>query len=299
MTTDPAGNMGPVRLLAHAKLNVSLRVLAREQSGYHSIETILLRLELADCVELASTVEPGVRLEVTGNPEIPADASNLCWRAAEALRREVGHRGGVKIGLDKRIPAGAGLGGGSADAAAVLQGLNELWGMPLDGPALVRLAGEIGSDVPFGLCKKPMALGWERGRRLLPLEAPSPRPVLIVVPDYSIGAGEAYGWLAEDRSAGLVEPPAPALLPCTAELSEGLVLERLAINDLAQPVFRRHPELAGIRDALTDRGADFALLCGSGSCVAGLFSDESVLAGVADSFSRVEGLSTIRTRTLR
>ena len=79
----------------------------------------------------------------------------------------------------------------------------------------------------------------------------------------------------------------------------GPVLERLAINDLAQPVFRRHPELAGIRDALADRGADIALLCGSGSCVAGLFSDESVLDGVADSFSRVEGLSTIRTRTLR
>jgi 4-diphosphocytidyl-2-C-methyl-D-erythritol kinase len=288
-----------MRLLAHAKLNVSLRVLAREQSGYHSIETILLRLELADCVQLATTVEPGVRLEVTGDHEVPADSSNLCWRAAEVLLREVADRGGVRIGLDKRIPAGAGLGGGSADAAAVLQGLNELWGRPLDGLALVRLAGEIGSDVPFGLCKAAMALAWERGRRLLPLEAPSPRPVLIVVPGYRIGAGEAYGWLAEDRSAGLVEPPGPGILPGTAELSEGSVLEGLAINDLAQPVFRRHPGLAGIRDALTDRGAELALLCGSGSCVAGVFSDESVLDGAADSFSEVEGLSTIRTRTLQ
>jgi len=299
MTSDPTRGVGPLRLLAHAKLNLSLRVLAREESGYHSIETILLRLELADCVELEVTVERGVRLEVTGNYQVPTDSSNLCWRAAEALGREVSHRGGVRIGLDKRIPVGAGLGGGSADAAAVLRGLNELWGSPLDNAALVRLAGEIGSDVPFGLCKSTMALAWERGRRFLPLDAPSPRPVLIVVPGYPIGAGEAYGWLSADRSAGLVEPPGPGFLPRTAELSENSVLESLAINDLAQPVFRRHPELEGVRDALTERGAEIALLCGSGSCVAGLFPDESVLDSVAASFSRVEGLSTILTRTLR
>jgi len=299
MTTDRTGDAGRLRLLARAKLNVSLRVLAREESGYHSIETIMLRLELADCVELEATIDPGVRLEVEGDCMVPADSSNLCWRAAEVLRREAAPRGGVRIGLDKRIPAGAGLGGGSADAAAVLRGLNELWGRPLDEPALVRLAGEIGSDVPFGLCEAPMALAWEHGRRLLPLEAPPPHSVLIVVPGYPIGAGEAYGWLAEDRSAGLAEPPDPGFLPWAAQLSEGSVLGSLAMNDLEEPVFRRRPELGRIRDQLTDRGADIALLCGSGSCVAGLFSDESLLDGAEDWFSRVEGVSTIRTRTLR
>jgi 4-diphosphocytidyl-2-C-methyl-D-erythritol kinase len=268
---EPRPDAGSMSLLAHAKLNVWLRVLAREEGGYHSIETLMLRLELADRLELETTDEPGIRLEVRGGPEVPSDSTNLCWRAAEALRNALGHEGGARIRLEKSIPAGAGLGGGSADAAAVLRGFNGLWGNRLNSRALTRLAGELGSDVPFGLCETPMALAWERGRRLLPLEAPPSRPVLIVVPGYPIGAGEAYGWLAEDRAAGL---------------------------DLEEPVFRRHPDLAGIRDLLLDRGADVALLCGSGSCVAGLFSDESVLARAVESFHEAESLSTIRTRTL-
>jgi len=296
--TDPRAEAGPMSLLAHAKLNVWLRVLAREEGGYHSIETLMLRLDLADRLELETTEEPGIRLEVTGSSEVPSDSSNLCWRAVAALRAELAHEGGARIRLEKTIPAGAGLGGGSADAAAVLRGFNDLWGNRLDGPALTRLAGELGSDVPFGLCETPMALAWEHGRRLLPLEAPPSRPVLIVVPDYPIGAGEAYGWLAEDRAAGLEVLPGPGLLPRPADLSEGSVLGRLAANDLEEPVFRRHPDLAGIRDSLVDRGADVALLCGSGSCVAGLFSDESALARAVESFHRAEGLSTIRTRTL-
>lgn len=298
MTTDPLPDPGPLVVLAHAKLNVSLRVLAREESGFHSIETILLRLELADRIELETTIDPGIRLEVTGDPAVPADTRNLCWQAAVALHRQVERAGGTRIRLDKRIPAGAGLGGGSADAAAVLLGLNELWENPLDGPTLLRLAGELGSDVPFGLCEAPMALAWERGRRLLPLESPFSRPVLIVVPGYPIGAGEAYGWLAADRAAGLVSLPGPCLHPGPAELAEWSVLERLAVNDLEPPVFRRYPELAEIRDTLADCGAESAVLCGSGSCVAGLFPDEAALEHAAEAFHGTEGRSTIRTRTL-
>ncbi|MGB5303633.1 MAG: 4-(cytidine 5'-diphospho)-2-C-methyl-D-erythritol kinase [Gemmatimonadota bacterium] len=285
-------------LLAHAKLNASLRVLAREEGGFHSVETILLRLELADRVELETTLEPGIHLEVTGDASVPADHRNLCWRAAEALHGHVGREGGTRIRLEKRVPAGAGLGGGSADAAAVLRGLNELWRRPLDGDALLRLAGELGSDVPFGLCNAPMVLAWERGRRMLPLDAPSSRPVLIVVPGYPIGAGEAYGWLAEDRTAGLASPPGPCLHPGPAELSIGAALDRLAVNDLEDPVFRRHPELAEIRDTLAGLGAVVAILCGSGSCVAGVFQDRVALDQAARVFDGVDGLSTIRTRTL-
>ena len=111
-------------LLAHAKLNVALRVLAREEGGFHSVETVLLRLELADRIELENTVEPGIRLEVTGDASVPEDDRNLCWRAARALHEHVEHEGGTRIRLLKKVPAGAGLGGGSADAAAVLSGLN-------------------------------------------------------------------------------------------------------------------------------------------------------------------------------
>jgi len=296
MTTESS----PDRMVlpAHAKLNAALRVLAREESGFHSVETILLRLELADRIELETTVEPGIHLQVTGDASVPADHRNLCWRAAAVLHGHVEREGGTRILLEKRIPAGAGLGGGSADAAAVLRGLNELWGRPLDGSVLLRLAGELGSDVPFGLCDAPMVLAWERGRRMLPLDAPSSRPVLIVVPGYAIGAGEAYGWLAEDRTAGRVSPPGPCLHPGPAELLEGAALDRLAVNDLEDPVFRRHPELAEIRDTLAGLGAAVAILCGSGSCVAGLFQDGAALDRAAEAFEGAAGLSTIRTRTL-
>jgi 4-diphosphocytidyl-2-C-methyl-D-erythritol kinase len=297
MATEAARDSRSARLLAHAKLNVSLRVLAREESGFHSIETLLLRLDLADIVDLEMADEGGIHLEVEGDPAVPADRSNLCWLAAEAMDREVGGRSGVRIRLRKRVPAGAGLGGGSADAAAVLLGLNRLWGSPLDDSTLARLAGQLGSDVPFALGEARMALAWERGRRLLPLEAPSSLPALIVVPDFPILAGQAYAWLSEDRAAGLSAPPGPAHLPPCAALADLSVLRRLAVNDLEEPVFRRFPELQVVRETLSDQGADVALLCGSGSCVAGLFRDATARDRAARAFD-AQGVSTIATRTL-
>ena len=161
--TSEASAEGRLQLRAHAKLNLWLRVLAREESGYHSVETLLQRLELHD--ELTLTLIPvrEIRLDVVGDSTVPADESNLCWRAAEALSRRHPDSG-VHIRLHKRIPAGAGLGGGSADAAAVLVGLNRLWGDPFGPHELLDVAGELGSDVPFGLCPSEAALAWGRGR---------------------------------------------------------------------------------------------------------------------------------------
>ena len=282
---------------AHAKLNIALRVLAREESGFHSIETLLLGLELADRLEIEETRDETIDVEVLGDPGVPADSSNLCVRAAEAIRRTAGHRGGVRIRLEKRIPTGAGLGGGSSDAAAVLRCLNARWGLPLDDGELVRLGGELGSDIPFFLCGSPMALAWERGRRLLTLAAPPSRPVLVLVPDYPIGASDAYRWLAEARDAGSVSPPGPALLPPPGAFSEWTSLKSIARNDLEEAVFARHPDLARLRDALLAGGAEIAALCGSGSCVAGVFQDASGLESAAGRFEGQEGLSLIRTRT--
>ena len=123
------------RTQAHAKLNLSLRVLAREESGYHSIETVLLRLQLADDMIVRSGGE-GVSLQVSGDPSVPADDRNLCWHAARVMG--AGEGPGVQMELVKRIPASAGLGGGSADAAAVLRSLNEMRETPLPEAELVR-----------------------------------------------------------------------------------------------------------------------------------------------------------------
>jgi len=299
VTSEPSAGSGALSLRAHAKLNISLRVLAREESGYHSIETLLIRLRLADEIEITAEAEPGVRLEVSGNPDVPTDASNLCVRAAELAARESGFHGGVRIRLEKRIPVGAGLGGGSADAAAVLAGLQELLGHPMSRERLWALAGEIGSDVPFGLCESPMALAWERGRRLIPLDAPPPLHVVVAVPSFPISAGEAYGWLAADRASGVSRAPGPAGLPPASALRDVAALKSLAVNDFEGPVFDRHPRLREIRDTLRDLGAPIALLCGSGSCVAGVFADEEARDRAAASLEPWNDLSVLVTSTLR
>ncbi len=291
-----------VRRVAPAKLNLRLRVLQRDEAGYHGIETLLLSLELADTVAL-NTGPAGIRIEVEGDSEVPTDSTNLCWRAAEALFRTAGIDPRLTIRLEKRIPSSAGLGGGSSDAAAVLVGLNEMLDRPLDYSSLLSIAGGLGSDVPFGLVGGPFALGWERGRRLMPLRPPPARPVLIAVPPFGISAADAYRWLAADRSsgsAGTAESPnavAAHVLPWPEALADWGALDRLVCNDLEGPVFRRHPELRVIRDDLLKRGARHAVLCGSGSCVAGIFESEESRDRAATELEPRAGVGTIRTST--
>lgn len=263
-----------MNVVAPAKLNLRLRVLGRRADGFHAIETLLVRLRLADAVELETGGE-GIELDVetpAGLGAVPSDETNLCWRAARLLYDAIDRPPAVQIRLTKRIPAAAGLGGGSSDAAAVLVGLNRLLGMPLEPRALVGLAGRLGSDVPFFAAEAPCALAWGRGQRLLPIAPPPARPVLIVVPGVGISAAEAYRWWSED--AGSEEAP-PEVLPDPDRLASWTTVERLAANDLAGPVERRRPELAAARRALESAGATVALLCGSGSCVAGVFPAEA------------------------
>lgn len=264
-----------MNVVAPAKLNLWLRVLGRRADGFHAIETLLVRLRLADTVEL-ETNGGGIDLRVeapAGYGVVPDDETNLCWRAARTLYEAIDRPPALRIELTKRIPAAAGLGGGSSDAAAVLVGLNRRLGEPLDAAALVRLAGSLGSDVPFFAAEASCALAWGRGQRLLPIAPPPARPVLIVVPNVGIGAAEAYGWWSEDAASS---EAAPEILPGPDRLASWSTVERLAVNDLAGPVERRRPELAAVRRALEATGATVALLCGSGSCVAGIFTDEAV-----------------------
>lgn len=272
-----------MRMLAPAKLNLRLRVLGRRDDGYHSIETLFLRLALADELRLEAgakgirlDVEPGGEGSAAATAAVPPGEENICWRAAESLYREVGLAPAVHIRLRKRIPASAGLGGGSSDAAAVLVGLNRALGSPLPPGDLLGLAGRLGSDVPFFASGAEFALARGRGERLVPLAPPPPRPVLVLVPDFGVSAADAYRWWSEEGGVEGVPagPPAEAL-PAAARLAAWDVLKGLAGNDLAPAVERRHAELAAAREALEATGAEIALLCGSGSCVAGIFPGEA------------------------
>jgi len=282
--------MATARVLAQAKVNLILRVLAREASGYHAIETVFLRLDLSDVIRVR--IAEGRSFDCAGTT-IPASGlgpveKNLGFRAAVAYADAVGWPTGFAIEIEKRIPVGAGLGGGSADAGAVLRALDALSPTPL-GPRLVELATTLGADVPFMTIESPMALGWGRGERLFPLPALEPRPVAIVVPSFPVSTPDAYGWVSADR--GSYAPAAVVIAPDSVATWEEIVA--VANNDFEAPVARRHPEIAEIVDTLESMDALISMLSGSGATVFGVFAEPPDLAAIM----RSTGHSAIATRT--
>lgn len=269
-----------VRVAAQAKLNLHLRVLAREDSGYHSIETIFHRIDLSD--EITLTVTNGERsIDVaganTGHPE-----SNLAYRAADAYATHSGWPRGFRIELTKRIPVGAGLGGGSADAAGVLRALNSVSPDPVGAPGILAIAASLGSDVPFLASDSVMALAWGRGERMLSL-APLPRyDILLMTPPFSVSTKDAYAWLDEDRARqGESDATRPGDATTAARGPEAAMLDplslstwasiaRFARNDFEAPVMARHPELSVLLERLRHSRAILAQMTGSGSTFFGV-----------------------------
>lgn len=252
---------------AHAKINLSLQVGAVRADGFHELQSLFQTVSLAD--ELAAEESDELTLEVKGSA--PADNDNLVLRAASALARESGHPPRARLRLVKRIPMGAGLAGGSSDAAATLLALDRLWGVAAAIEDLHRLALELGSDVPFFLLGGT-ALGLGRGERLFALAEPPPRHVVLALPDLHVATTEAF------RS--LDQRPRVAALP-----TDGWPHARLwrweegaysgLTNDFEEPVFERHPRLRELKQVLRQAGSEHALMTGSGAAVFGLFRDDA------------------------
>ncbi len=287
---------------ARAKVNLRLSVLARESSGFHQIETVFQALELADEIALRIADAGGIELELAG---VAPDAlgpveENLAVRAAELFLSKAPAPGpgrpGVRIYLEKRVPHGAGLGGGSSDAATVLRGLNELMGEPFTLPELMSFGGRLGADVPFFVSGSVRALGWGRGDRIVPLEPLPDRPVLLIVPTEPISTAWAYSALAAHRD-GTGWRPARRPRPHRPE-EDWSEAESAAHNDFEEVLFSLRPDLAQIKSALQTSGARLALLSGSGSAVFGVFETEaSMVAAERAVADRVAEARTIRTRT--
>jgi 4-diphosphocytidyl-2-C-methyl-D-erythritol kinase len=278
------------RVLAQAKINLRLRVLAREANGYHSIETIFQRLDWGDDV----TVRPasGRTLDCFGQ-SMPAEGlgpveKNLAYRAAVAYMDATGWPNGFAIEIDKRIPVGGGMGGGSADAGAVLRALDALAPAPL-GPRLVELATALGADVPFMTIEEPTVLAWGHGERMLPLSTPPSRPIVLIAPGFPIGTAEAYGWVAEARGSFASE----AALLSVEQLATWAGIAAAAKNDFERVVAKRHPRIAELVDELASFGASPAMMSGSGSTVFGVFATAPDAAAIA----RGTGCSPIVTAT--
>ena len=266
-----------MRLLARAKLNLHLCILAPEASGFHQLETIFCRLDLADELEVEAGGE-GVRLELQG-PELGPPEQNLALRAAEAFLARTRIATGATVRLVKRIPAGAGLGGGSSDAAAVLLALNRLHGDTLHADELMEVGASLGSDVPFFVSDVALALAWGRGERILPLDALPRANVLLAIPPFAISTPDAYRRLA---AAGRgAHGPAPRLHRI-AQYRSWTSFAPHASNDFEAILFPDHPQLPGLKRTLREAGAFLALMTGSGSAVFGLFRDADALHAAHD-----------------
>ncbi len=265
-----------VRIAAQAKLNLHLRVLSREQSGYHSIETIFHRIDLAD--DLVVTITSGERtLDVSGGDTGPTE-SNLAYRAATAYADHAGWPRGFRIELEKKIPMGAGLGGGSADAAAVLRALNSLSPQPIPPAGLLYLASQLGADVPFLTSQSVMALAWGRGERMLDMLPLPRRDILLMTPGFSVSTADAYRWLDEDRDEG-VTAPIPLVIDRIA-LTTWESVTAFARNDFEAPVMARHPRLEGYLERLRRSRASFAAMTGSGSTIFGVLDTPARFAKI-------------------
>lgn len=265
--------------VAPAKINIGLRVGGRRADGFHDIDTVFYRVALSDRLLFAATDSPTIDIDLRAAPAIPLH-DNLVYRAATLLRETTGATAGASIVLEKRIPSGAGLGGGSSDAATTLLALNALWELSLDDAQLHSLAARLGSDVPFFLLNAPAARARGRGEQLEPLDLVLPYWVVLVNPGLHISTPWAYARL--NRSAGPV--PTPDVVPALRS-QDPEQLRSLLVNDFEPAVFAAYPELAGIKQRLYELGAVFALMSGSGSTLFGLFPTEQCARTAADHLS--------------
>lgn len=262
--------MTRVRAIALAKLNLFLRVLAREADGYHGLETLFCLIDLGD--ELVAERRAGreVTLDVEGADVGPA-AENLAVRAAERVLDATGRAFGVHLTLTKRIPVGAGLGGGSADAAAALHAVNALAGDAVPRHELLQLAARLGSDVPFLASGAPLALGWGHGERMLRLPPLPAAPALLLTPPVPVRTAEAYGWVAAAREG---RPRRGAVALDLDALSSWGSIGRLAGNDFESPVFARLPEVRAAFEALCATRPLVCRMSGSGSTLFAVYRTE-------------------------
>lgn len=295
----PATPPDRLRVAAHAKLNLFLRILARERDGYHQIETAFTLLELADEIVVSRTAA-GVTLTIDG-PDLGPEEENLAVRAARAVLAATGEKFGVAIALVKRIPVRAGLGGGSSDAAAVLHAVNALAQHAVPRHELLHFAARLGADVPFFAGGAPLALAWGRGERMYRLGPVPTAPTLVVVPSVAVATPDAYRWWDEMQPATGRESfratttRGPVLLDAAAFASWGSI-GRLGGNDFEAPVFAKHPELRAVYERVAQTGPLWVRLCGSGSAVAAVYKNERDRDDATHALGR-KGVTVITTNT--
>ena len=283
-----------INVPAFAKINLGLRVHGRRPDGYHEISTIFQTVTLRDTLSFQTTTDRKLGL-VCSDPSIPADDSNLVLRAASALRERFGVSQGARVELLKVIPAGGGLGGGSADAALTLAALATLWGVETDAGELAEIGARLGADVPFFL-KGGTALGTGTGTEIRPLEDAPKMHLVIVTPGVHVSTAEAYGALGAPALTK-VEP----LVNLSVSRTEADFPNSLCdvwSNDFEAVVVRLYPEIGRAREALAGAGARSAMLSGSGSSVFGVFESKGAAERARETLKSEGGWKVFACETL-
>ncbi len=267
-----------------AKINWTLNILGERSDGYQQIRTIYQTVDLSEELVFETTSNRGIELEVEGR-KVPPGEDNLLYQTADLLRKMAGSQAGIRIKLQKKIPVGAGLGGGSSNAALALLALNQLWDCKIGEKELVELAGQLGSDVPFFLVGGT-AVGWGRGTEVVPLpDLPQEKSLLLLYPHLEISTSEAYSlgkWGTYGGTQILtrewVETTMRDLLRAVGP--KGVGWSSLE-NDFEDVLFAHYPVLVEAREALKKTGCERVMLCGSGSTLLGFGSDKQVKEAAA------------------
>ncbi|NOY53890.1 MAG: 4-(cytidine 5'-diphospho)-2-C-methyl-D-erythritol kinase [Deltaproteobacteria bacterium] len=283
--------MSGLTLSAPAKINLGLLVRGKRPDGYHEIETVLQTVSLYDEIFIE---EGGEGIELTlDTPGLPTGKENLVVRAAGRFYREIGKTPHLRIGLKKKIPVGAGLGGGSSDAAATLAALNRLRGNPLPLSRLMELAAELGMDVPFFLFSAT-ALATGRGEKLQRLPSPSPPLwILLVHPGFHISTKKVYQGVKLGLTTKNKHISIRRFLVTTFTRGHSVLS-----NDLERVTFEAYPRLREIKETILDLGALEGAMSGSGSTLFGIFPDREAACAAGTELENRKGLSVTLVHTL-
>lgn len=268
-----------ITLDANAKINLTLDILGRREDGYHEVAMVMQEISLHDTLAIKKA-EAGIRLSIAFEGKdglLPADESNLCWRAAALIRKEYGLSGGVSMELVKRIPMAAGLAGGSADAAAVLKGMNLLYGLGITEERLCELGAALGSDVPFCLMGGTM-LATGRGEVLTRL--PDFPQTFLVLAKPEEGVSTAWAYQAYDAGYDGPHPDNEAMLAAIGAGSRRRAAELLC-NVLEGVTVKKHGVIASYKKAMLQQGILASMMSGSGPAVFGLAEDEAAAVQAA------------------
>ena len=257
-----------VQIAAPAKINLFLRVMGKRPDGYHDIFSWFQALDLVDQLEIEVAGHSNIEI-ISDHPDVPTGPDNLITMAAQALREAIGMRMGFRVRLTKAIPVGAGLGGGSSDAAAFIKGVNRLLNLALTRQQMVQIGLRVGSDVPFFFgCGQAEVTG--RGEIVKDIELPTDYEVVLVTPRFQIRAAEAYRKVNLDLTDTVQVITLPERLQVDALIG---VISKMA-NDLERGLLMSYPILDRVKRVLVRSGADIVRLSGSGPTVFALYRDK-------------------------